>query len=256
MNDNANGAPWWTVRTEKDLSTKLSPRNPMAVALAFMVVLLVGALAFWGMTAISPSKTRPGSYGSTEHFTSISAVLNQCGNIFVFPVEEAYVGTYEPADITPDENGERKQPLLPTVIQTYGFMRTTGLPEDKPYYNPKESEKIELGHVLRSMYDGKIIIWYRHDLIQEDLTLIRDYAWANKDRVIAIAREGNFPQGRSVAFATWGVTMSCGLWEETIVDEFIAFVDDNYNSVIPSEPPPTANIKDGKFPGVVLNPFE
>lgn len=255
MESSMPGAPWWTSDSKKEISTDLKPRDPRSVGVAMLVVLLVGSLAFWGMTAISPDKTRPGVYGSTEHMTSISAVLNGCGNIYVFPVQEEFVGTYDPAEITPNSAGERPQPLLPTVVQPYGFMYNAGLPDDTPYYSPKDSKGVALGAVLRSMYDGKIIIWYKDGLIQEDTDVIRNFAWAHKDRVIAVATDMVLPQDRSVAFATWGVTMSCSLWEDSVVQEFIDFVDEHYDEIIPSVEPPRAKIKNGKFPSIALNPF-
>lgn len=256
MENSTPEAPWWTAKSKKEVSTTITPRNPRSVGIALLGVLLVMTLAFWGMTAISPNKTRPGVYGSTEHLTSISAVLNGCGNIFTFPVREEFVGTYDPADIKPNPLGERPQPLLPMAIQPYGFMHVYGLPDDKPYYSPEDSKGVALGAVLRSMYDGKIIVWYKNTLIEEDLAVIRNFAWAHKDRVIAIATDNAFPQDRSVAFATWSVTMSCSLWEDAVVQEFIDFVDSNYDDVIPSVEPPRAHIKDGKLPPIVLNPFE
>lgn len=258
MDERKNESAWWAVRTNKDVipADKATQRNPLSVALAFLVLLLVLSFAFWGMTAISPNPSRPSIYGSTERLTSITAVLNKCGNIFDFPVDERYIGTFEPADITPDQKGNRTQPLLPTIIQPYGFMREEGLDADKPFYSPKDSELVDIGTVLRSMYDGKIILWYRSTLLAEDISFIRQYAWDNKDKVVAIARKGAFPEGRNLAFATWGATMSCGAWQEDVVDEFVEFVDENRSRLIPNEPPPSANIKDGKFPSIVLNPFE
>lgn len=214
-------------------------RRGIILTIIAMVAILVITIIF----AVNPNKPRSLQSGGMAFPATLPAIASGCGDIYRIPPVEGNFGVIPDEFYTlnaPDDVDIPRSSL--TVVPIFGYMSKTGLTRDQiRFYSQEEiTQGSEEGtestfdetKMLRSMYDNNLlVIWYTKDLPDADVAFLRSYA--NVDRpgeVLVLPWTDSRPlvqPGRNVAFASWGESQTCNIFDEFVLGEFIDFVADN-----------------------------
>lgn len=237
----------------------IRPKNNKASIIGSLALVAVLTAGLVGATFYKPNPyaERPGIYNSIEHPATVEGVINECGPIFEFsPLSRHYGQIPVGYHLTPTgERNERHIPEHPMGLPAYGYMAND---ENKlgenidHFYSVERKDVPDREQVLRLMWEGWTVIWYlppivdRSNLTADEIentfnptTIEAIKAYAEKhDKVIAIPwKEAKpLPMNRNMGISRWGVTQSCGVWSNSIVDEFIN-ADKKNPDPRPAEPP-------------------
>lgn len=208
-------------------SYRKTRRNLILSILA--VIILASGFIIFGLQPNNPTKS---AYGGLEYPATLESMANGCGNIFYNPPKE---GNYS---VIPEkfweyheEQGTEtvKIPTHSMIIPIFGYMSEEAYTEDAVrFYSLQEAtEAPNLPMLLRTMYDRDItVVWYKANIAPSDLALIKAYADANPGEVFAYPwyfSGGSLVGTRTVAYAKWGISQSCGLYNEQNLEDFIQF---------------------------------
>lgn len=261
---------WWgadeTEDVPQDVATVRPKNNKLSIigSLAMIAVLtasLVGATFY----KPNPYAAHPGAFGSIEHPATVEGVINECGPIFEYTPRSTHYGEI-PVGYTKPANGMVKQiPVQPMVVPAYGYMANgeTKLGDKVDHFFSIERKDVPTNEqVLRLMWEGWTVIWYlppiadRTHLTAHDLETtfnpatveaIKIYA-EKHDKVIALPWKESkpLPLNRNMGLSRWASTQSCGVWNSSIVDEFINS-DKNLGKKRSIEPPVAKLDEEGKL---------
>jgi hypothetical protein len=193
-------------------------------------VLLTGAtLLTLGALSVQPNTVREGDFmGSTAVQTNSNGILSQCGDTYLFTPDKDDYGTL------PDDF-EGRIPVHRMQIPIYGYMSTQPFQLRKTGYEPPVNLTTDLDpnalyqyeEITRALYEGNHIIWTSQDFGVEGYDTISDYAdkWNNthSDKVVVMVwpfKDIEIPQGRKVAFSSWGASQSCVTFSEETFQDF------------------------------------
>lgn len=203
------------------------------IASVLAVIMAASLLIIFGLQPNNPSRS---PYGGLEYPATLESMANGCGNIFYNPPIE---GNYS---VIPDEFWEYheekgtetvKIPTHSMIIPIFGYLANEGFTEDAVrFYSMQEAtEAPNLPMLLRTMYDRDItVVWYTTDIAPSDLALIKAFADEHPGEVFAhpwYYSGGSLIGTRSVAYAKWGISQSCGLYNENNLEDFIKFAKEH-----------------------------
>lgn len=218
------------------------------IGLVAGAVTVIGGLVLGTIFGLTPNAPSKSAYDSVEYPAGLTSLVNGCGNFFTYKPEpgEQY------AELTPEVLAKMDDPkdisLQPMVVPVYGYMSPEGLPgQDIRFYDMDElDEPLPMETILRSMYDyDTMVIWYTEEIAATDLEDIRTYVQKNEN-VMALKwdyKDKKLPLGRSVAFSKWGISQSCDVFTEGVVNNFTEFARDHYVERSEEDVPPAKFIK-------------
>ena len=253
---------WWGEEDQgKEVpdSSLVRPKNNKVsiVGSLALVLALTAGLVTATFYKPNPYAERPGIYNSIERPATVEGVINECGPIFEFSPMARHYGQI-PVGYTLSPQGEtieRAIPLHPMGLPAYGYMAND---ENKlgenvdSFFSVERKDVPDRQQVLRLMWEGWTVIWYlppivdRSNLTADEIentfnptTIESIKSYAEKhDKVIALPWKESkpLPMNRNMGISRWGTTQSCGVWSNSIVDEFIN-TDKNTPDSRPEEPP-------------------
>lgn len=256
-----NQTPWWATKPPKKdhLNTSKSrlgetlsvPQRLVAVFLSTIATISVAAMVLISLVGIEGTYSSRGGQESETHIPNVDAVLNGCGSIFVFSPSVENYGVFDPNEVSPQESGNIRIPTAPMLIPAYGYMTENGL--DTNYVEWDSDILPALPTTLRSMYDGKIIIWYDAKVGDGELSAIRSWAEDKEDVVVLPWRHETLgvpskmtkydvPLGRHIAFSAWNVTQSCMTFDAEAMNGFYDFAKEHAAKERRSKTPPEAQL--------------
>ena len=135
------------------------------------------------------------------------------------------------------------------IVPVYGYLADKPLPKAAiRFYEDKDYKEIPYQTVLRTMYDyNTTVLYYDRGMAPGNLIAIQQFVDSEKN-VLALpwTYEGSLPLVRKVAFASWGMSQSCGEWSEDVFKSFNRFAV--ANPVRHSKIPAVASLdKNGKL---------
>lgn len=223
--------PWWA-KPEDEQIAKDAPRTSryrpfLSIgALVLVVGTMVGAIA----ASPDPNTPRESEFGAIEYPANALATLGQCGGVFDFEVPERFSGEI-PVDFFDNPNGpggvERTIPIQPMIVPAYGYFYNQRESPVKEFWEIEDEDELPKSfEYLAYMWHGWSIIWYDDEADSDVVESVRNYV-AEHDKVMAMPwmsdNGRNLPLGRNIGFSAWGVTRSCGLWDDRLADDFIEF---------------------------------
>lgn len=201
------------------------------------VVVIIVALSVSVVAWVNPNQPEKLFYNdqSWAYPASLDALANGCGQTFFIPPVEGQFG------LIPDEYWELNAnpadniPKGPQVVPVYGYLANEGLNDtDIRFWSTQEATDngpLNQQTVLRTMYDKDIlVIWYRADLATIDIAALQEYANAHYGKVLVypwMYNNGVILGDRKVAFSSWGISQTCNLYSETVLDDFVKFKEQN-----------------------------
>lgn len=212
---------WWA---QEDTQKKRFQVPGSVYVLSFFVVLILIASV---MASLIPDSSQPkrGPEQSLEYPVPVQDVLNGCGGIFHFdPIERNY-GTI-PAEIMDSE--EPRVPIVPTRIQSYGYMDAEEWENgEKRFFESTDEEIPSLQRQLRAMWQGYYIMWYKPDSISPTDLSDMERLTENNSKVIVVPWNlgEDMPMKRNFSFATWNVSQSCAQWDSSTASAFTSLSD-------------------------------
>jgi hypothetical protein len=227
-----------------DISNKRTKRTLFGVILGVISVLTIATVN------ISPQLAAvAGDYGSTIYPASIRAVSNSCGDIFAFEPDENFFGEI-PAEFLDPENVKSDIPISthPMIVPVYGYMSPAPLAKTDIHFYPAEGfMEIPYATILRTMYDlDTAVIYYDSGVPAGDLIAVQQYALENPNTlVVPWTFEDSLPLKRELAYAVWGISQTCGTWDEDVFTEFRLFTEEN--TVSRPSPAPAAKLTDDGY---------
>lgn len=217
--------PLWWVSDAKHPNRK-KHRAPVGVIVAFL--LIVGVMVTALVASPDPLAPRSGPYGATIHQAKALETVGQCGGVFEFDVPEQFSGQI-PAQFFEDDLKDKSIPTHPMIVPAYGYFNSM---RDEPIYTfiaPDAVADVPPSYeYMDYLWNGWTIIWYNPTEVDEDaLISIQSYVSSNK-KVAAYPWDAeyhgnNLPLDRRIGYSSWGATMSCGLWDGEIADNFQSF---------------------------------
>lgn len=228
-------------------------RGPVILFLSVLTIIpaTVGTLA---LTSNS-NEPRLEMVNTWAYPASTKAVLQQCGDTFTFDIQPDQYG------LIPDEYEGKTVPRHEHIVPGYGYM-TDYVKEGRSFYAPGDKDLPNSPEVMRWMFEGKKVIWYPNAENQETFDLVSAFVEDNDDFVALPwrveyggvnedGRQRELPLERNVGLSAWGITKSCGLWNEDVIKEFSKFVDEHQD--LSQYPERTAELtKKGELP-LILN---
>lgn len=200
-----------------------------------VILVLVSIVVF----TINPNKPSENIIGGQSFPATLPAIASGCGDIFRIPPVEGNFG------VIPDKyweiNAEATESSIPVspllIVPIFGYMAKTGLPADAvKFYTEKDFEDnpVKQTELLRSMYDNPdlLVIWYTKDADPADLTWLKNYANQENPGTVIVLPWELFSQkpmitGRNFAYAQWGISQTCSLLSEDVINEFREFTKTN-----------------------------
>lgn len=253
---------WWGEEKAGETTPEVArvrPKNNKIsiIGSVALVSLLTAGLVGATFYKPNPYAERPGIFNSIEQPATVEGVINECGSIFKYDPQAQHYGQIPVGyDQASKENPTGKPvPLQPMIVPAYGYMANG---ENKigdkvdHFFSVERKDVPDNQQVLRLMWEGWTVIWYlppiadRSNLTANELettfnpsTIEAIQLYAEKhDKVIALPWKESkpLPMNRNMGISRWGVTQSCGVWSNTLVDEFINS-DKSKPSTRPAEPP-------------------
>lgn len=213
---------WWGSNTDEKTTKK--HRTPWGVLVGFLaiVVTLVSALAL----SPDPHAPQDGPYAAKIYPAKALEAVGQCGGYFTFDVPQQFSGQI-PARFF--ERGVIKEvPTHPMIVPAYGYFNSVRSEPVHKFLKPNQMDHVpESTEYLSYVWQGWTIIWYKPDVDANTLNSIQKYV-NEHSKVAAFPWDESYhgrplPLERSFGYSTWGVTMSCGLWDDRILDNFHEF---------------------------------
>lgn len=208
-------------------------KTGIVVSILAVVIIMITTIVF----VINPNKPQPTGFGGLAYPASLPSMSAGCGDIYRIPPVEGNFGII-PEEYWELNEGEDKDPIpvSPEItVPMFGYMNPEKLGEaeirfytmDDLTENPLDPTKI-----LRSMYeDDIIVIWYTQNIDPSDLAALRATAnseeYAGTMLVAPWVSGRQMIQNRTVAFSAWGMSQTCSVFSEIVLDEFIAFEEEN-----------------------------
>jgi len=202
------------------------------VLLLGTVGLVLGGLVVATYNVPSQNAVTKGQFGSTMYSSSLTATANSCGETFRFKTNESLYGEI-PQEFyaKPNDDNTFNIPKHPMIVPVYGYMSSRPLSAEQVrfYADDEDYQEVPIQVVLRTMwdYDTKVI-WYGDKATSGDIYNIEQYVKTHSN-VLALPwkSETPIPLQRNIAFSSWGISQSCGTWDETVFNEFTKFAEDN-----------------------------
>lgn len=223
-----NEKVWWeNIQPPKTESKPKKNRSYLAIAGFGMVIAgMISAI----LVLPDPNAPKVSAFNSMERPANAYDTVNGCGGTFIFDVPKETTGKI-PDNFFDNPNGggniERNIPLNPMNIQAYGYYQgSEEIPPEVFYdYDAKNIDKIpNTIDYLYYMNQGWTVIWYQNDAEPELKEILKEYA-ESKEKVLVLPwiSEGDrqIPLERNFAFASWGISRSCELWDDNTADRFI-----------------------------------
>lgn len=212
---------WWDTQTHKKRGFHV--HGSFYIFTFFLVIVLLASI----MASLIPDSSQPrrGPEQSLEYPVPVEDVLNGCGGIFHFsPIERNYGVIPESVSVS-EEDGI---PLIPTRIQSYGYMSANEWTGEEPRFFDEESEAYPtLPKLLRGMWQGYSIMWYDAEKISPtDLRQMKTLTQENS-RVIVVPWmfDQSMPMDRNFSYATWNISQSCAEWDTNVARAFTEISD-------------------------------
>lgn len=227
---------------------------------------MIITMGMWVFTG-SNSYAMNGPYGSTVNMPNTPAIMSGCGSIYQFAPTVEF-GTFSNDDVTPTgKNKDRvRVPTAPMLVPAYGYMSEDGIPTHRNFYATDDEDLPTLPETLRSMRDGRVVLWYQPDTVRaggleniqawmEDNPNVVAIPWLPSTLGIMENLQGHsMPMGRSYAFSTWNVTHSCDVFNVEAADGYMDFVENLNGKNRPAgEPAPAVLDEKGQLPDI---PFQ
>jgi hypothetical protein len=206
-------------------------KRGIVLALLAAVLALVSIVIF----GVNPNKPSPvEDIGGLQYPATLSAMANSCGDIFYNPPIKNNFG------VIPDrfwelnkDNEDIKIPTHQMIVPVFGYMDKESFADaDIRFYSSEEAEEpINRERLLRTMYDKDItVVWYTAEIEPSDLSALKAYAIEHAGEILVYPwkyASGQLIGNRTVAYSSWGISQTCGLYNEEILDEFVQFAKDN-----------------------------
>lgn len=257
----AEKAWWGEVEQGPDApdASLVRPKNNKASIIGSLTLVAVLTAGLVGATFYKPNPyaERPGIFNSIEHPATVEGVINECGSIYEYNPPARHYGQIPVGyKLSPQgERVERNIPVHPMLIPGYGYMANdeTKVGDNVDHFFSTERTDVpDREQILRLMWDGWTVIWYLPPIIDRSnltadeientfnpttIEAIKSYA-EQHDKVIAVPWKGpkDLPMNRNMGISRWAVTQSCGVWSNSVVDEFIN-QDKSNPKPRPKEPP-------------------
>lgn len=262
--------PWWAQQTPltEPKTTSSAPsgisiqRGVVSVVASFTAI-VVGLVTFL-IIGPNPELPRKNMFQSIAYPADTESLIAQCGETFTYTPDKKHYGAI-PEDFFKDPAGgpdtiNRTIPNHPMRVPAYGFFVNNDRIEFKQKFYTEQDVKpvqtaqgaiprIQRLEYLKTMWEGKKIIWYMPTIDQMTKDSIKEFVTGRED-VVAIPwqDEASIPMQRNFAFSAWNVTRSCGLWDSDVATSFTEFADD-YNKDRDTENIPEAPVdSSGELP--------
>jgi hypothetical protein len=207
-------------------------RRGIILALLAAILLLVSVVIF----GVNPNRPSPAQgIGGLQYPATLTAMANSCGDIYYNPPIDGNFGVIQ--DEFYELNKDKPELNIPVhqqmVVPMFGYMDKESFSDaDIRFYDAGEVKgPINRERLLRTMYDKDItVIWYTAETEPSDVSAIKAYTVDNPGKVLAYpwySTTGKLVGNRTVGFATWGISQTCGLYNEDIVKEFVDFAKEN-----------------------------
>lgn len=226
---------WWEKLPPSTTENKTKKSRPYLAIAGFGLVLagMVGSIAFLP----DPNAPKAGEFNSIQTPANAYDTINGCGATFVFEVPKETTGKL-PDDFFDNPNGgdkiTRNIPLNPMNVQAYGYYYDSNDDPPKVFYDYGKDDVNDIPSTvdyLSYMYKGWTVIWYENSAEEALKEILKEYA-ESKEKVLILPwiSEGDrqIPLKRNFAFASWGISRSCELWDENVADQFIEKAENMY----------------------------
>lgn len=211
------------------MNSYLAPKITIISTILIGTLLLI--VGFIVQPLFSTDTRLNGANGGTAHKTSVQGLIAECGDLFTFrPIAKQDYGVLP-------ENYEGVVPAHSMVIPAYGFMPNL----DTDYEDLGENGLTELG-INRLLWDGYTIIWLGKNVpntgVEHIKATIENAPVQIREKTLLLKWEyrKNIPMDRNIAFSSWGVTQSCGIYDYGVYSEYLQFV--KQQPLQPSGEPP------------------
>lgn len=255
--------PWWaqqSIPTEPKMASsapsgKSIQRGVISVVASFAAI--VTAMVTFLIVGPNPELPRKDMFQSISYPADTESLIAQCGDTFTYSPDAKYYGAV-PEDFFKDPAGgpdtiNRTIPNHPMRVPAYGyFINDDRIEFKKKFYTEEDVKPIETPQgaipriqrleYLKTMWDGKKIIWYMPTIDPVTKEAIKKFV-TERDDVVAIpwGDEASIPMRRDFAFSAWNVTRSCDLWDSDVATSFIQFAND-YNKTRDISKVPNATV--------------
>lgn len=244
--------------TEETGGISSSTKNPKSSTMTPILMIIALIFAMIGLVAFLPDSSDKvkTDFGGTLHPANALATVSQCGGIYTFDPPREYYGRI-PTDFFKNPYGEgsikRTVPVQPMRIPAYGYFYTNRDEPPQKFYSFEDK-----GHIPKSfeylsyMWKGWTIIWYDKNAGDQATSLIKAYV-EDREKVMAlpwISNDTPIPMERSFAYSAWGITESCGLWDDRAGDQFLDFVNTNSAPREQKTPPSALLDPQGELPNI------
>lgn len=228
------------------MSVKFSytPTKISFAAVTVSTILAMITLVIFGINPNQPTRTE---WGGWAYPASLDSLTNGCGDIYVSEPTEGQFGVIPPKYWELNKDAVANIPRHLMIIPVFGYMAELGVPQsDIKFWSVEEAKDnttINEQTILRAMYDSDItVIWYSETLNPVDVASIRNYANEHEGKILAYpwtTNGGRMVGDRQVGFSQWGISQTCGVFNEVVADEFLEFSTENRvgrPDVIPEAP--------------------
>lgn len=223
-----NDKLWWERIPPSRAENKQKKNRSYLTIAGFGLILatMIGAIA----VLPDPNAPKAGEFKSIQTPANAYDTTNGCGATFVFDIPEETTGKL-PDDFFDNPNGDgtidRNIPLSPMNIQAYGYYYDNREEPPAVFYDYDKDNLDQIPSTveyLSYMHKGWTVIWYENESKQDLKDLLKEYA-ESKEKVLVLpwVSEGDrqIPLKRNFAFASWGISRSCELWDDNTADRFI-----------------------------------
>ena len=237
---------WWaSIETDKSLDVpKIIQKNRRGtLAIVFSFFLIICLMLVTLIFSPDPYAPKPGDLNSTVYATSTEGVVSECGDTFVFNINNDNFG-YLSKDFFQDPATNnpvaRNIPNQPSIVPAYGYFYDVEPEVTQKFYSIDDTKALDtltdskfLNHLL---YNGTKVIWYDSTVDAASIASIKNFV-TDTSSVIALpwVYEKKMPLNRRFAFSAWGITQSCGLWNTNMASTFNQFSED-HKIARPQEP--------------------
>jgi hypothetical protein len=115
------------------------------------------------------------------------------------------------------------QPGINTIVPILGPTGLAPANVKTRFFETEDSSVPARGALLRSMWDGLMVVYYGRDADNADVEALRELARTRPDlNFVAVPWTGreHLPLGRRLAFAVWGTSQSCHRLAPQALDDF------------------------------------
>lgn len=213
--------PWWAANSTAPYLTpaQVTRWTPRSALTLFSLLGLVAASLWVLLVATAPHRVTQEDNGILATQQSNDALIGGCGPLYSFPDPTLDSGT------VPDKTaaGLANRLGYQTIVPIRGQFWDTPIADRT--WRPTQPGKPVAEQILRNLWDGDMVAYYNHEVPDEDIDALIQFARNNPDLHLIVAPweerlRGTLPRGRNLAFAAWNTTQTCHTLAVTALTDF------------------------------------